>query len=540
MTPAAELPTTLAEAHALILALAEERAAIEAENSRIASEMATLTAANADLAAVNQAADARIVELTAIVRMLERTLYGTRSERLRSDRPSDEQIAFAFDEIATGVAAIEAELAKAGGKDEAKRAPRPRKEFGAHLERLEIVIEPEVPPGCEGLEKVLIGEDVSKRLDVTPAKFRVIVTRRPKYAYRNRDGVVQAPAPAHLIESGLPTEALLAHIAVAKYADGLPLYRQEAICAREGVDLDRSLMAQWMGKVGFELQPLADYVLTKIKQGERIFADETTLPTLAPGSGKTQKAWLWAYARDDRPFGGNDPPMVAYRFEDSRGGQCVERHLAGFAGILQVDGYAAYNRLARSAGANEGVRLAACFAHVRRRFYELHVNESSHLATQTVTMMAGLWQIEADIRGQDPATRVKVRQEKSAAIVAALFDLWEKELPRLSGKSKLAEAIRYATSRRIALERFLRDGRIEIDSNIVERAIRPQTITRKNALFAGSHGGGRTWATIATLLQTAKMNSADPRAWLTQTLERIAQGWSISQIDALMPWHFKP
>jgi transposase len=538
-TPVPELPTTLAEAHALILALAAERQAIEAETSRIASEMANLTTANADLAAVNQTADARIMELTAIVKMLERTLYGTRSERLRSDTPSDEQIAFVFDEIATGVAAVEAELAKAGGKDQAKRAPRPRKEFGAHLERLEIVIEPEVPPGCEGLEKVLIGEDVSKRLDVTPAKFRVIVTRRPKYAYRNRDGVVQAPAAAHLIESGLPTEALLAQIAVAKYADGLPLYRQEAIYARDGVNLDRSLMAQWMGKVGFELQPLADFVLEKIKQGERIFADETTLPTLAPGSGKTQKAWLWAYARDDRPFGGNDPPMVAYRYEDSRGGECVERHLAGFAGILQVDGYAAYNRLARSTGANEGVTLAACFAHVRRRFYELHVNESLQLATQTVTTMAGLWEIEADIRGQDPATRVKARQEKSVAIVAALFDLWEKELPRLSGKSKLAEAIRYALSRRAAFERFLSDGRIEIDSNIVERAIRPQTITRKNALFAGSHGGGRTWATIATLLQTAKMNDVDPHAWLTQTLERIAQGWPITQIDALMPWHFK-
>jgi transposase len=538
-TPVAELPTTLAQAHALILALAEERAAIEAENSRIGSEMATLAAANADLAAVNQAADVRIAELTAIVKMLERTLYGTRSERLRSDRPSDEQIAFVFDEIAIGVAAVEAELAKAGGKDKPKRAPRPRKEFGAHLERVEIVIEPEVPPGCEGLEKVLIGEDVSKRLDVTPAKFRLVVTRRPKYAYRNRDGVVQAPAPPHLIESGLPTEALLAQIAVAKYADGLPLYRQEAIYARDGVDLDRSLMAQWMGKVGFELQPLADYVLEKIKQGERIFADETTLPTLAPGSGKTQKAWLWAYARDDRPFGGIGPPMVAYRFEDSRGGECVERHLAGFAGILQVDGYAAYNRLARSAGANEGVTLAACFAHVRRRFYELHVNESSRLATQTITTMAGLWEIEADIRGQNPETRVKARQEKSAAIVSRLFHLWEQELPRLSGKSKLAEAIRYATSRRLALERFLTDGRIEIDSNIVERAIRPQTITRKNALFAGSHGGGRSWGTIATLLQTAKMNDVDPNAWLTQTLERIAQGWPISQIDALMPWNFK-
>lgn len=175
--------------------VAAERQAIEATNSRIASEIATLTAANADLAAVNQAADARIVELTAIVKMLERTLYGTRSERLRGDKPSDEQITFVFDEIVTGVAAIEAELAKAGGRDKPKRAPRPRKEFGAHLERVEIVAEPEVPFGCEGLEKVLIGEDVSKRLDVTPAKFRLIVTRRPKYAYRNRDGLVQTAAP---------------------------------------------------------------------------------------------------------------------------------------------------------------------------------------------------------------------------------------------------------------------------------------------------------------------------------------------------------
>ena len=180
---------------------------------------------------------------------------------------------------------------------------------------------------------------------MTRAKFRVIVTRRPKYAYRNRDGVIQAPASPHIIESGIPTEALLAQIAVSKYADGLPLYRQEAIYARDQVELDCSLMAQWMGRVGFELQPLADYVLERIKQGERIFADETTLPTLAPGTGKTQKAWLWAYARDDRPFGGAGPPMVAYRFEDSRSGDCVARHLSGFSGVLQVDGYAAYNRL---------------------------------------------------------------------------------------------------------------------------------------------------------------------------------------------------
>ena len=368
----------------------------------------------------------------------------------------------------------------------------------------------------------MIGEDVLERLDVMPVKFRLIVTRRPKYAYRNRDGVIQAPAPPHIIESGIPTEALLAQIAVSKYADGLPLYRQEAIYARDQVELERSLMAQWMGKVGFELQPLADYVLERIKQGERIFADETTLPTLAPGSGKTLKAWLWAYARDDRPFGGAGPPMVAYRFEDSRSSNCVARHLAGFSGLLQVDGYAAYNRLAKGAGANESVTLAACFAHVRRRFYELHVNESSRLATQTITTMAALWRVEEDIRGKDPATRVKARQEKSAVVVAGLFDVWETELPRLSGKSKLAEAIRYAISRRAALERFLNCWacRNRYPQYPVERAIRPQTITRKNALFAGSAGGGRTWATVATLLQTAKMNDVDPHAWLTQTLER--------------------
>jgi transposase len=478
----AELPDDVDALKAMIIAMTEQRALLEARTS--------------DLEVVNKTADERIATLTAIVRMLERSRYGTRSERLRGATLNDEQHAFVFDEIRTGLAAIEAEL-ESTSEDKPKRAPRSRKGFAAHLERVEIVIEPELPAGCEGLEKVLIGEDVSERLDVTRAKFRVIVTRRPKYAYRNRDGVIQAPAPPHIIESGIPTEALLAQIAVSKYADGLPLYRQEAIYARDQVELDRSLMAQWMGKVGFELQPLADYVLERIKQGERVFADETTLPTLAPGSGKAQKAWLWAYARDDRPFGGAGPPMVAYRFEDSRSGDCVARHLAGYTGILQVDGYSAYTSLAKTGtgAGNETVTLAGCRAHLRRRFYELHLNGSSRLATQTVTTMATLWKIESDIRGLAPAARMAARQQRSAAIVAELFDLWEMELPRISGKSKLAEAIRYATSRRKVLEYFLIDGRVEIDSNIVERAIRPQTITRKNSLFAGSDGGGRTWAT---------------------------------------------
>jgi transposase len=366
----------------------------------------------------------------------------------------------------------------------------------------------------------------------------VIVTRRPKYACRScKEGIAQAKAPPRLIEGGVPTEGLLAHVAVSKYADGLPLYRQEAIYARDDVEIGRNVMAGWMGRVGFHLEPLAERVLACIKTGERVFADETTLPTLAPGLGKTKTAWLWAYARDDRPFGGTGPPMVAYRFEDSRGGACVERHLAGYAGLLQVDGWGAYNKLADAARPGGPVTLAACWAHLRRRFYELHVAGVSRVATETVERMSGLWAIEEEIRGHPPSLRREVRETRAAPIVAALFVLWDREIGRIPGKSKLAEAIRYACSRREALERFLQNGRLDIDSNAVERAIRPQTITRKNALFAGSDGGGRSWAAIATLLQTAKLNDVDPVAWLKITLERIAQGWPNRDIDARLPWN---
>jgi transposase len=512
--------------------------ALKAMVSAMALETDALKIEVADLKTHNASAEERIARLTSILKTLERARFGRRSEKLGSKAFDDEQSAFVFDEVQTGLGAIQAELDKRQDPNKAKRAARPRKGFAPHLERVEIIIEPDDLPENAGKQKILIGEDVSERLDVIAAKFRVIVTRRPKYAFKNEDGVIQAPAPAHIIEGGIASEALLAQIAVSKYADGLPLYRQEAIYARDKVELDRALMAQWMGRLGFELESLAEYVLTLIKKGERIFADETTLPTLAPGSGNAKTAYLWAYARDDRPFGGSGPPMVAYRFEDSRSGDCVARHLSGYRGILQVDGYAAYNRLARPDRGNDAVTLVGCWAHVRRKFYELHIAGSSKLATATIERMTLLWEVEGAVRGKDPNARVAARQETSVAIVAELFKLWQDALARISGKSKLAEAIRYAISRRAMLERFLTDGRVETDSNIVERAIRPQTITRKNSLFAGSDGGGRTWATIATLLQTAKMNDVDPLAWLTQTLERLAKGWPNAQIDVLMPWNY--
>lgn len=535
---ASALPDDIDTLKAMLVAMASEKAELQTEAGQLRGETADLKAEIVRMATLNERAEERIANLHMIIKQLERARFGRSSERLDGD-----QQAFAFDEILTGLGVIEAELEAARPTGERRqREARPRKAFPEHLERVEIVVEPEaVACGCGACQPVRIGEDVSERLDVTPAKFRVVVTRRPKYGCSQcKEGVSQAPASAHIVEAGVPSEALLAHVAVSKYADGLPLYRQEGIYARDGVEISRNAMANWMGHVGFHLAPLADRILALIKEGERVYADETRLPTLSPGSGKTKTAWLWTYARDDRTFGGQAPPMVAYRFEDSRGGENVERHLAGYIGLLQVDGWGAYNRLAETKRVGGPLQLAACWAHLRRKFFELHVSGVSHVASETVERMAGLWAVEEHIRGYDPEARRSARQEQSAAIVADLWPFWEKELGRISGKSKLAEAIRYARSRREALERFLNDGRLDIDSNAVERAIRPQTITRKNALFAGSDGGGKTWATIATLLQTAKMNDVDPFDWLVQTLQRIAAGWPNSDLDQLLPVNHHP
>lgn len=531
-----ELPDDIDKLKRLALANAARADQSEADAQAARGEVLKLKAEVNDLAEANATAKAEIARLTSILKTLRRGRFGKSCEKLGSDE--DEQQSFAFEEVETGLEEIGARLAaKAGAKPRNPSSSKPR--FPSHLERVEEVLEPAIPPGFEDKQRIKIGEDESFRLDVVRARFRLIVTIRPKYAFKEPTAILQAPAPEHIIEAGLPTEALLAQVAVSKYADGLPLYRQEAIYARDGVELSRSLMAQWMGAVGFHFEPLAAFVLARIRDGERIFADETTLPTLDPGAGKAKTAWLWAYARDDTPFGGAGPPMVAYRFEDSRSGDCAARHLGDYRGILQCDGYAGYRKLASAPRAN-GLRLAGCWAHLRRRFFDLHANGESVIATATVEQMKSLWAVEDNARGQSPEARLAMRRATTVGVVQTLFDLWERELPRISGKSKLAEAIRYARSHRAALLLFLEDGRVEIDSNIVERAIRPQTITRKNSLFAGSVGGGRTWASIATMLQTCKMNGVDPYAWAKLTLERIANRWPNSDIEALMPWNFKP
>ncbi len=440
---------------------------------------------------------------------------------------------------------IEAEgLAVEEALDPAKRADRVKKRranrgsLPAHLPRIEQVadIQDMACPCCRG-QLHIMGEDVSERLDIVPAQFRVIVTRRPKYACRTcEEVVVQAPAPARLVEGGIPTEATVAHVLVAKYADHLPLYRQSQIYARQGVNLDRSTLADWVGKAAFLLRPVHARLFERLKASTKLFADETTAPVLDPGRGRTKTGQLFAYARDERPWGGSDPPGVAYLYAPDRKAEQAVRHLQGFVGTLQVDGFAGYKVLAD----RNAVNLVFCWSHARRKFYDLAQAGPAPIATEALARIAELYRIEGEIRGRSADERRDIRQARSRAIVDALEPWLKAKLALISQKSKLAEAIRYALSRWQGLSRFLDDGRVEIDSNVVERAIRPIALNRKNALFAGSDGGAEHWAVIASLIETCKLNAVDPQAYLGDVIARIVAGHPQSQIDELLPWAYAP
>jgi transposase len=490
----------------------------------------------ATLKAMLVAREAEIDRLRQIIKELQRHRFGRRAESLPVD-----QLLLGLEEAEQ----VEAEgFADEEAADPAKRADRAlrrranRGSLPAHLPRIERIVDiaDRICPCCRGQLHVL-GEDVSERLDVVPAQFRVIVTRRPKYACRAcEEVVVQAPAPARLVEGGIPTEATVAHVLVAKYADHLPLYRQAQIYARQGIVLDRSTLADWVGKAAFLLRPVHERLFERLKASAKLFADETTAPVLDPGRGRTKTGQLFAYARDDRPWGGPDPPGVAYLYAPDRKALQPMRHLAGFVGTLQVDGYAGYRMLAE----RNGVSLAFCWSHVRRKFYELAQSGPAPIATEALARIAELYRIEGEIRGRSAAERRAVRQQKSRTIGEALQPWLKTKLALVSQKSKLAEAIRYALSRWDGLSRFLDDGRIEIDSNVVERSIRPIALNRKNALFAGSDGGGEHWATIASLVETAKLNAVDPHAYLADVIARIVAGHPQSQIDDLLPWAYAP
>ncbi len=469
-------------------------------------------------------------------------LHGKRSEKLTEDERQ-----LAFEDLSIALAEVEAEkeqrAAKAG--DGATR-PAPRRTIGnlpATLPRIEEVIEPAsliCPCGCGVMHR--IGEDRSERLDIVPAQLRVIVTVRPKYACRScTDGVTQAPAPSHLIMGGLPTEAAIAHVLVSKYADHLPLYRQSQILARAGLDLHRAVLADWVGKAAFHLKPVVDRLADYLKRSGKLFMDETTAPVLDPGRGTTKTGYLWALARDDRPWGGEDPPGVVYFYAPGRAGENAETFLTGFDGILQIDGYQGYNRLTKpSRKGGAPLRVAHCWAHARRKLKEVFDRDGSEIAAEGLRRIAEFYVIEADIRGISPGHRLSARQARTAPLVAAFGEWLQAQRRKISTKSRLGEKLAYIHNHWDGLQTFLTDGRVEIDSNRIENLIRPIALNRKNALFAGHDEGGVAWGHIASLIGTCKINSVEPFAYLKATLTAIANGHPQSNIDNLLPWNLKP
>lgn len=474
----------------------------------------------------------RIVRLEKLVADFKRALFGSRSEKANS-----EQYELAFEDIETAMAVVHAEDEDI---DPVKTSAKPRKtNRGAlpkHLPRIEEIVEPEDVTCACGTERHVIGEDTSERLDIIPAQFRVIVTRRPKYACRScKDGIVQAPAKARLIEGGLPTEATVASVIVSKYADHLPLYRQSQIYARQGVELDRATLAGWVGKAAYELKPIYECLMANLKQSTKLFMDETTAPVLDPGRGKVKKGYFWALARDDRPWLGDAPPGVAFTYAPGRTGKHASEILQGFDGVLQVDGYTGYNRVL-DPKTNGDIRLAYCWAHARRKLFDVTKSSSAPIANEGLKQITALYRIESQIRGLSADKRLAIRKENTAPKIAT-FKIWlDQARSQVSSKSPTGEALKYITKYWNGLTLFLTDGRIEMDNNTVERTIRPIALSRKNALFAGHETGAQNWAVLASLIETCKLNGIEPHGYLTGVLTAIVNGHKQSQIEELMPW----
>ena len=470
-----------------------------------------------------------------LLQQLRRMQFGQRSEKLDPD-----QLNLAFEDVEQAVAATEAAEDKkdpVGGRARAEKRRSNRGALPAHLPRVHVTIAPEDTncPCCRSPMHV-IGEDAAERLDVIPAQYRVIVTHRPKYACRAcEDAVAQAPAPERLIKGGLPTEAMVASVLVAKYAWHLPLYRQAQMLFAQHLDIKRAVLAFWVGYAAAELKPIWLRLRELILTSGKIAVDETVAPVLDPGRGRTKKGYFWAIARDDRAWDGTDPPAIAYSYAPGRGAVHALKLLDGYRGVVQCDGYAAYKTIAYKAP-GEAITLAFCWAHLRRRFFDIAKGGDAPIASEALERIAALYVIEKTIRGCSAEERRAVRQERSRPLVAALKAWLEHQLTRVSAKATIADEIRYGLNHWDGLTRFLDDGRIELDTNIVERGIRPIVLNRKNALFAGHDEGAENWACIASLIETCKLTGVDPQTYFADVLTRLVNLWPASRLDELMPW----
>jgi transposase len=466
-----------------------------------------------------------------LIEKLRHQLAGHRAHRFGASSETAEQLQLALEtsEIAAAAMTARLRLPDVEEKDRPKRRPIPD-----HVPRMEVEISPaaDACADCGGKLR-RIGEDVTEELEYVPGRFIVNRIVRPRLACTGCERFVQAPLPSRPIERGRPGPGLLAHVLVSKYADHLPLYRQSQIFERDGLDLDRSTLADWVGKSTALLEPLADAIGRHVLAAGAIFADDTPISMLAPGAGRTQTARLWTYARDERPWGGSAPPAAWYRFSGDRKGQHPKDHLARFQGWMHADGYAGFEDLYRSGA----IREVACMAHVRRKFVDIHRSQASPIAEEAIHRIAKLYAVEKEARGSPPDRRVEIRGAKAAPSFDDLEAWLAQQLPRISGKSPLAAAIRYALTRMARMRPYLAHGILELDNNAAERAMRAIALGRKNYLFVGSEAGGKAAAIAYTLIETAKLNGVDPNAWLADALARIPD-YKITKVDELLPWRW--